>query len=81
VVTWTELKKATEGMPRSDAYREASRLVELRVRQLAPKGDPNHGGLAPRTPTRGPRMGPDSVMMPDPPSLVGSALIGEEEQS
>src|SRR6185369_3661387 len=33
VLSYQQLKKATEGMSRSDAYREASHLVELAVRK------------------------------------------------
>jgi long-chain acyl-CoA synthetase len=76
LVTWQELKRATEGMARGDAYREASRLVELRVRALAPKDHPDHAGVAPRS--RG-RLGAESVIIQDPQSLVSVALSREEE--
>jgi long-chain acyl-CoA synthetase len=78
LVTWQELKRATEGLSKSDAYREASRLVETRVRSLAPKNHPDHEGLAPRSSGR---LGAESVMIPDPQSLVGAALSREEDQS
>jgi len=78
LVTWQELKRATEGLARSDAYREASRLVEVRVRALAPEGHPDRAGVAPRSPRSG---GAESVMIADPSSLVGAALAREEEGS
>jgi long-chain acyl-CoA synthetase len=78
LVTWQELKRATEGLNRSDAYREASRYVEERVRALAPKSHPDHDGIAPRT--RGGRLGAESVVIPDPQSLVGNALSPREEE-
>jgi long-chain acyl-CoA synthetase len=60
LVRYEELKKATEGMSRSDAYREASHLVELAVRKLAPEGSVNRMAAAPPT---GGRLTAASVMV------------------
>jgi long-chain acyl-CoA synthetase len=38
VITWQALKQATAGLPRSEHYREAARIVEEAVRKLAPRG-------------------------------------------
>jgi long-chain acyl-CoA synthetase len=67
--TYEELKRASEGMAKSEAYREASRLVEVAVRRLAPEGSPNRG------PAREPqgkraRLTADSVMVRDSDQLV-----------
>jgi hypothetical protein len=48
-------------VPRSDSYREASRLVELEVRKLAPAGSVNRG---PAAPTSG-KLTAESVMTPE----------------
>jgi long-chain acyl-CoA synthetase len=34
LIPWQRLKEATEGLPRSEQYREASRMVEVAVRKL-----------------------------------------------
>ncbi len=78
VVGWAQLKKATEGMSRSDAYREASHIVELAVRRLAPAGSINRVAAAPPT---GGRLTAASVMVADAPSLVASALVGDKEDA
>ena len=52
----------TEGLAKSDAYREASRLVEVSVRKLAPAGSVNRGGTAP--PSTG-KLTAESVMTPE----------------
>jgi long-chain acyl-CoA synthetase len=62
IIRCEELKRATEGMPKSDAYREASRLVELAVRKLAPPGSINRGP-APTTTTG--KLTAESVMTPE----------------
>ena len=43
VIRASALKEATKGMSKSDAYREASRIVERAVRNLAPAGSVNRG--------------------------------------
>jgi long-chain acyl-CoA synthetase len=65
LLTWQELTKATAGLSRSEAYREASRLVELAVRRLAPAGHPDRqappiNDAAPRE-----RLTSASVRMPE----------------
>jgi long-chain acyl-CoA synthetase len=60
VLRYDELRKATEGMSRSDAYREASHLVEQAVRKLAPEGSVNRMGAVPPT---GGRLTAASVMV------------------
>jgi long-chain acyl-CoA synthetase len=62
LICYDELKRATEGMPKSDAYREASRLVELAVRKLAPEGSINRGPAAPISTGR---LTAESVMTPE----------------
>jgi long-chain acyl-CoA synthetase len=62
LMTYEQLRRATEGMPKSDAYREASRLVELAVRKLAPKGSVNRGPAA--APSTG-KLTAESVMAPE----------------
>jgi long-chain acyl-CoA synthetase len=62
LISYAELKRATEGVPKADAYREASRLVELAVRKLAPAGSINHGPAAPSTPGK---LTAESVMTPE----------------
>jgi long-chain acyl-CoA synthetase len=57
-----ELRRATEGMPKSDAYREASRVVELAVRKLAPAGSINRGPAAPSSTGK---LTAESVMTPE----------------
>jgi long-chain acyl-CoA synthetase len=37
-IRWEALRAATEKLPRSEHYREAARIVEVAVRQLAPRG-------------------------------------------
>ncbi len=76
LVTWQELKLATQGLSKSDAYREASRFVERAVRRLAPAGDPNRDDAP--APSGG-RLTADSVMVPDSPSVMASAIVREEE--
>ncbi|MDB4964743.1 MAG: AMP-dependent synthetase and ligase [Myxococcales bacterium] len=61
LITYAELKRATEGMPKSDGYREASRLVELEVRKLAPEGSLNRGPAARSTG----KVTAESVMTPE----------------
>ena len=41
LVTYAELRKLTQGLPRSESYREVSRVLELAVRSLAPKDSVN----------------------------------------
>jgi long-chain acyl-CoA synthetase len=62
VIRYEELKRATEGMAKSDAYREASRIVEIAVRKLAPEGSVNRGPAPP--PTAG-KLTAESVMTPE----------------
>jgi long-chain acyl-CoA synthetase len=62
VIRYEELRRATEGMPKSDGYREASRLVELAVRKLAPAGSVNRGPAAPSTVGK---LTAESVMTPE----------------
>jgi long-chain acyl-CoA synthetase len=57
-----ELRAATDGLAKSDAYREASRFVELAVRKLAPAGSPNRGPAA--VPSTG-KLTAESVMAPE----------------
>jgi long-chain acyl-CoA synthetase len=64
IMRYEELRRATEGMPKSDAYREASRLVELEVRKLAPADSVNRVA-APPTATSG-KLTAESVMAPTP---------------
>ena len=75
LITYAELKRATDWMARSEAYREASRLVEVAVRRMAPEG-PNRG--AARAASRE-RLTAASVVVQDAPSVVGSAIVGDEE--
>jgi long-chain acyl-CoA synthetase len=82
LVRYEELVAATRGLTKSESYREASRLVELRVRALAPKGDPNRE-VAPTTPRAadgGPRLTAASVVVQDAPSFVGNALVRDAEK-
>src|SRR5262249_45356429 len=60
VVRYEDLKKATEGLSKSDGYREASRLVELAVRKLAPAGS---GDRLSSLPPTGGRLTAASVMV------------------
>jgi long-chain acyl-CoA synthetase len=62
LLRYDELRRATEGMPKSDAYREASRLVELAVRRLAPPGSINRGPAA--VPSTA-KLTAESVMAPE----------------
>jgi long-chain acyl-CoA synthetase len=62
LLRYDELRRVTDGMARSDAYREASRLVELSVRKLAPAGSPNRGPAA--APSTG-KLTAESVMAPE----------------
>jgi long-chain acyl-CoA synthetase len=62
LITHDTLAEATHGMPKAEAYREASRLVELAVRQLAPVGSTNRGPAA--APSVG-RLTAESVMAPE----------------
>ena len=62
IITYDELKRATEGVPKSEAYREASRLVELAVRKLAPSGSINRGPAAPSSTGK---LTAESVMTPE----------------
>ncbi|MGZ3407359.1 MAG: 1-acyl-sn-glycerol-3-phosphate acyltransferase, partial [Polyangia bacterium] len=62
IITYDELKRATEGVPKSEAYREASRLVELAVRKLAPAGSINRGPAAPSSTGK---LTAESVMTPE----------------
>jgi len=62
LISYAELKRATEGVPKADAYREASRLVELAVRKLAPVGSINHG---PPAPSSTGKLTAESVMTPE----------------
>jgi long-chain acyl-CoA synthetase len=62
LITYDALKRATEGVPKSDAYREASRLVELAVRRLAPAGSVNRGPAAPASTGK---LTAESVMTPE----------------
>jgi long-chain acyl-CoA synthetase len=62
LISHEELKRATEGVPKADSYREASRLVELAVRKLAPEGSINRGAAAP---TSTGRLTAESVMTPE----------------
>jgi long-chain acyl-CoA synthetase len=62
LISYEELKRATEGVPKADAYREASRLVELAVRKLAPPGSINRG---PAAPTSTGKLTAESVMTPE----------------
>ncbi|MGZ3442218.1 MAG: hypothetical protein ACXVDD_22015, partial [Polyangia bacterium] len=62
IITYDELKRATEGVPKSEAYREASRLVELAVRKLAPAGSINRGPAAPSSTAK---LTAESVMTPE----------------
>jgi long-chain acyl-CoA synthetase len=78
LITAAELKRATAGVARSDAYREASRIVERAVRRLAPKGSPNRGDAPPASQER---LTASSVMVQDPPSVVASAIARESEDA
>jgi long-chain acyl-CoA synthetase len=60
VISYEQMKKATEGLTRSDSYREASRLAEVAVRKLAPKGSVNRAPISPPT---GGRLTAASVMV------------------
>jgi long-chain acyl-CoA synthetase len=73
VCRYEDLKKATEGMAKSEAYREASRIVEAAVRRLAPAGSPNRGPA--REPSPG-RLTAESVMVRD-----AGPVVREEEPS
>jgi long-chain acyl-CoA synthetase len=50
VIGWEKLRAQTEGMPRSEQYREAARIVEAAVRKLG-KLPPPARRLAPATPS------------------------------
>jgi long-chain acyl-CoA synthetase len=76
LIGYEELKLATAGLSKSDAYREASRFVERAVRRLAPAGDPNRDEEP--APTGG-RLTADSVMVADAPSVVASAITREDD--
>jgi long-chain acyl-CoA synthetase len=78
LITAAELKRATAGAARSDAYREASRIVERAVRRLAPKGSPNRGDAPPASQER---LTASSVMVQDPPSVVASAIARESDEA
>jgi long-chain acyl-CoA synthetase len=78
LVSYAELRRATDGMSRSESYREASRLVELAVRRLAPKDSVNR--VAP-APTASARVAATSVMVTDTPSMVASAIVREPEDA
>jgi long-chain acyl-CoA synthetase len=82
VVRYEELVAATRGLSKSESYREASRLVELRVRALAPAGDPNRQAApaTPRAADGGPRLTSASVVVQDAPSFVGNALVRDAEK-
>ena len=77
LVTHERLKEATQGLSRSDAYREASRLVELEVRKLAPKGSINR---TPMAAVKEQRVSASSVMVTDAPSVMAHAIVGEAEE-
>ncbi|HEX9104097.1 MAG TPA: lysophospholipid acyltransferase family protein, partial [Polyangia bacterium] len=62
LISHEELRRATEGMPKSDAYRDASRLVELAVRKLAPADSINRGPAAPASTGK---LTAESVMTPE----------------
>jgi long-chain acyl-CoA synthetase len=62
LLTYEDLRRATEGMPKSDSYREASRMVELAVRKLAPEHSVNRGPAA--APSTG-KLTAESVMTPE----------------
>ncbi|MCU1280532.1 MAG: AMP-dependent synthetase and ligase, partial [bacterium] len=62
LIRYDELRRATEGVPKSEAYREASRLVELAVRKLAPAGSINRGPAAPQSTAK---LTAESVMTPE----------------
>jgi long-chain acyl-CoA synthetase len=76
LMTYAGLAKATEGLPRAEAYREASRLVEVAVRKMAPKGSVNRG--APATATNG-RLTSASVVLQEAPSMLSSAIVRDQE--
>jgi long-chain acyl-CoA synthetase len=81
VVTYDALVAHTRGLAKADAYREASRLVEERVRALAPAHSPDRQ-MPPRpAPSeRRPRLSSSSVVIQDASSFVGHALThGTEE--
>jgi long-chain acyl-CoA synthetase len=61
LLRYEELKRATEGMPKSDAYREVARVVELAVRKMAPADSVNRGPAA--APSSG-KLTAESVMTP-----------------
>ena len=76
VISYAELKRATEGMSRAEAYREASHLAELAVRKLAPvKGSVNRVAVAP--PHRSGRLTAASVMVSDASTVIG--LVRDQE--
>jgi long-chain acyl-CoA synthetase len=62
LISHGQLRQATEGLAKSDAYREASRFVELAVRKLAPAGSVNRGPAA--APSVG-KLTAESVMAPE----------------
>jgi long-chain acyl-CoA synthetase len=78
LIRYEQLKLATAGSPRSDAYREASRIVERAVRRLAPKGSPNRGDVMPASAER---LTASSVMVQDPASVVASAIARDREDA
>jgi long-chain acyl-CoA synthetase len=78
VISYAHLRHATDGLSRSDAYREASRLVELAVRKLAPEGSVNRvATVAPSTA----RLSATSVMVSEAPSVVTSAITRDSEEA
>jgi long-chain acyl-CoA synthetase len=77
-VSYSELRRATAGLSRADAYREASRLVELAVRRLAPRHSCNRVASAPISTGR---LTATSVMVAEPTSVVASAITRESEES
>jgi long-chain acyl-CoA synthetase len=75
VISYEQMKRATEGMSRSDAYREVSRLAELAVRGLAPKGSPNRVAGQKTPPAR---LSATSVMVAEVPSVVANVIAPEQ---
>ncbi|HZS41873.1 MAG TPA: AMP-binding protein, partial [Polyangia bacterium] len=78
LIRYDQLKLATAGSPRSDAYREASRIVERAVRRLAPKGSPNRGDVPPASAER---LTASSVMVQDPASVMASAIARDGDDA
>jgi len=76
LITYTELQKATAGLARAEAYREASRLVEVAVRKMAPKGSVNRGDAWAASPGR---LTSASIVVQDAPSMLSSAIVREQE--